>query len=61
MSVIYLRHPLHGDKVACSDSEAAYDKHHGWTEYDPNQTVEIPSFLKIESDNKLKPGRKPKE
>jgi len=74
MAVIYLEHPLHGQKVACSDSEARYDKGNGWREFDPNalkleapkvefpeSKIEVPSFLKVEPENKLKPGRKPKE
>jgi hypothetical protein len=32
---IYLRHPVHGLKVAISDMEAAMDYEHGWEEYDP--------------------------
>ena len=36
MSVIYLRHPEHGTKVACSDQEAIYDESNGWVVYDPN-------------------------
>jgi len=35
MAVIYLRHPVHGTKVASMDSEAAYDKLHGWEVFDP--------------------------
>lgn len=35
MAVIYLRHPVHGHKVATSDMEAKYDKGQGWTEFDP--------------------------
>lgn len=33
--VIYLRHPIHGAKVACSDLEANYDRLHGWEPFDP--------------------------
>ncbi len=33
MAVIYLTHPVHGAKVACSDMEADFDQHHGWTRY----------------------------
>lgn len=36
MAVIYLRHPVHGTKVACMDSEATYDKTRGWEVYDPS-------------------------
>jgi hypothetical protein len=32
---IYLRHPVHGLKIAISDLEAAMDYEHGWEEYDP--------------------------
>lgn len=35
MAVIYLRHPIHGAKVACSDMEAEHDFAHGWEEFDP--------------------------
>lgn len=37
MAVIYLRHPIHGAKVACSDLEAAYDEQNGWERFDPNE------------------------
>jgi len=30
MAVIYLQHPIHGHKVACSDMEAEYDENYGW-------------------------------
>lgn len=35
MAVIYLKHPRHGEKVACSDMEAKEDKLRGWVEFDP--------------------------
>jgi hypothetical protein len=35
MAVIYLRHPVHGAKVAISDMEAESDIHNGWEEFDP--------------------------
>ena len=38
MAVIYLKHPVHGHKVACSDIEADYDENHGWERY----TVDTP-------------------
>jgi hypothetical protein len=37
MAVIYLRHPTHGVKVACSDLEAAYDEQNGWERFDINE------------------------
>ena len=48
MSVIYLKHPLHGAKVATMDMEADMDEQNGWVRYNPNETepeAEIPSFL----------------
>ena len=33
MAVIYLSHPVHGHKVACSSIEADYDEMHGWARY----------------------------
>jgi hypothetical protein len=38
MAVIYLKHPIHGHKVACSDFEADHDESHGWERY----TVDTP-------------------
>jgi hypothetical protein len=32
---IYLKHPVHGTKVAISDIEAEYDVENGWTIYNP--------------------------
>jgi len=31
--VIYLKSFIHGTKVACSESEAAYDEANGWVRY----------------------------
>lgn len=40
MSVIYMRHPVHGAKVAISEHEANYDEMHGWERYDPTTPAE---------------------
>lgn len=40
MSVIYLKHDIHGTKVATSDLEAFEDKKHGWKPFDPNEKKE---------------------
>lgn len=55
MAVIYLKHPVHGSKVAISDREADYDKTLGWVVYDPEterrdapksvEPVAVPDFL----------------
>jgi len=39
MAEIYLKHPVHGTKVATVDAEAAYDEKNGWTRYDPANVV----------------------
>ena len=36
MAVIYLKHPVHGAKVAISDFEADYDEKFGWERYNPD-------------------------
>jgi hypothetical protein len=33
MAAIYLRHAIHGEKVACGEAEAAYDEKSGWTRF----------------------------
>lgn len=37
MAVIYLRHPIHGAKVACLDIEADFDEQNGWERFDPTE------------------------
>ena len=39
MSVIYLRHPVHGVKVACMDLEADADVENGWERFEPGQVT----------------------
>ena len=36
MSTIYLKHPVHGNKVATMELEAVYDEDHGWSRYNPD-------------------------
>lgn len=47
MAVIYLKHPLHGGKVASTDIEAAHDRENGWEDFDPYEDVSaaLPAFL----------------
>ena len=33
---IFLKHPVHGTKIATLEMEAAYDEEHGWVRYNPN-------------------------
>jgi hypothetical protein len=61
----YLRHPVHGTKVAISDMEVAMDYQNGWEEFDPTEpAVQEETFASSDSvmaDNKLRTRRKRKE
>lgn len=64
MAAIYLRHPVHGDKVACGEFEAEYDELSGWERYDPfntevDENPEVPDFLQM--GDKPKRGRPAKQ
>ena len=63
MANIYLKHPIHGAKVATMDLEAEYDEQNGWVRYNPdelNQEPEIPAFLQASEQpvNELEPSRR---
>lgn len=55
MTVIYLRHPVHGAKIASLDLEAEYDEQNGWERYDPDQSDE-----EIEFNTLARRGRRKK-
>jgi len=60
MPNIYLKHPIHGAKVATMEMEAEYDEQNGWVRYNPDETEpepEIPAFLQ-EPVNELEPARR---
>ena len=40
--VIYLKHDIHGTKVACTEAEAAADCSNGWQRFDPCPAVVAP-------------------
>jgi hypothetical protein len=63
MAVIYMRHPIHGAKIATMELEAEYDEQNGWVRYNPDEVepeVEIPSFLQATEEpvNELAAPRK---
>lgn len=60
--VIYLRHPLHGTKVAISDLEAAADADNGWVRFDPTAppAVEVAPLPLIAPVNALQGKRQRK-
>jgi len=54
--VIYLKHPVHGTKVACMEAEAAADERNGWSRFDPRQLeLQLPEPALVE--NALAGGR----
>lgn len=52
MAVIYLRHPVHGAKVACLEAEAVYDEKNGWVRFDVDNLENGPATV-----NKMKSSR----
>ena len=63
--VIYLKHPVHGTKVAVSDVEANLDMQNGWQQFYPGTTEPEPVLapaaevdLSAESVNNLKRRRR---
>lgn len=63
MPTIYLKHPIHGAKVATMDMEAEFDEQNGWVRYNPNESkpeAEIPAFLQATEEpvNELAAPRK---
>lgn len=38
---IYLKHPIHGQKVAIAEEEAAADEENGWERFDPQQVTNV--------------------
>jgi len=47
MPDIYIRHPLHGEKVCHSINEADYDKSNGWVEFDPSIAPPLPVVSEV--------------
>jgi hypothetical protein len=53
--MIYMRHPVHGTKVATMEAEANYDETNGWSRYTPG---EAPPSDTSEPVNELAPRRR---
>ncbi|MBU6231820.1 hypothetical protein KGP36_04065 [Patescibacteria group bacterium] len=48
MATIYLRHEVHGTKVAIAEEEALSDESNGWERYmldDDREEDDVPAFL----------------
>ncbi len=41
MSIVYLKHPIHGTKIATIDAEVQYDEQNGWKRCDLNTQSEV--------------------
>ena len=53
---IYMRHPVHGTKVATMEEEAIFDEEHGWMRYTPG---EQPAAVHTNELVSRRRGRKP--
>lgn len=51
---IYLRHPVHGTKVATMDAEVKADMENGWVIFDPNNRDKVED----EPNNELRRRRR---
>jgi hypothetical protein len=52
--MIYLQHPVHGNKVATMELEAQFDEQHGWSRYNLDDT---PVQTEIVNELVVKRGR----
>jgi hypothetical protein len=51
---IYLKHPIHGRKIATMELEAEHDEQHGWTRY----TLDTPEIFEAAPVNALEVKRR---
>lgn len=54
---IYLKHPVHGFKIATLEMEAEFDEQHGWVRYNPEEPEE-PTEDQAVSANQLQVKRR---
>jgi hypothetical protein len=56
--IIYLRHDMHGTKVATMELEAVADEENGWTRFDPTAVAvveSVPEANALETKRRRKP------
>lgn len=61
--IIYMRHPVHGTKIATLEMEAVFDEEHGWVRYNPEEPEELEEEQPEQVVNQLqvkRRGRPPK-
>lgn len=62
MANIYMKHPVHGIKIATLELEVEFDEQHGWVRYNPEEPEEFEEDQTV-SVNQLqvkRRGRPPK-
>lgn len=60
MPIIYLRHEIHGTKIAIAELEAEYDEQNGWQRYTPGEPDE-PADEPVPAVNHMLSRRRRKE
>lgn len=55
---IYLKHPVHGTKIAFMDLEAEADEENGWVRYNPEDPDDSDRFEDDEPSNALRQRRR---
>ena len=53
MPTIYLRHPVHGTKVATMDEEAEADAQNGWIVYNPDTPIKTEVKAEVKAEVKV--------
>lgn len=53
MALIYMKHPVHGEKIATLELEAEHDEKHGWVRYTPGEEASDEQPV-----NELRPRRR---
>ena len=61
MATIYLKHFIHGIKIATLEAEAEYDEQHGWIRYNPDEPVQEPEQDAAPTNQLVRRGRPRKE
>lgn len=54
MSVIYMRHPVHGAKVAISEHEAIQDEMYGWERFTLDEAQQDHDGGALPEDNSMR-------
>lgn len=58
--IIYMKHPIHGAKVATMELEAEFDEQHGWVRYNPGEQV-LEQPTQVNELQARRRGRQPRE